>query len=499
MSSFTLARRTRGIAAASVAAFAAVLGGAASADPTGAAEASGEKPVVEKLLDIMLLQKSITPAQYDELLAQAQREQSAAAERAAEVAAAAETPPVSAGPESWSTKWDNGIKLERADGAYKLRFGGRIQLDGAVISETDGLNEDLKDLGGNGQGNGVEFRRARLYFEGTLHERLLFKAQYDFAGGESAFKDVYVGLKDLGPVGTVQVGQFKEPFLLDEMTSDDYITMMERPLNDAFFPDRNVGVMGLNTLADKRVSWQLGAFRDTDDFGDAFSSFNDTNWDIAGRVTGLPYWKEDGSQLVHLGFDYLHRFRGSTLSYSQRPEAHLADRFVNTGSFDASDSDVFNVELAWVQGPFSLQSEYSHALANGDDGQSNVDFWAAYGQLSYFLTGEHKVYEPDHGRFGRIKPNKNFNPGEGGWGAFEVATRFSYLDLNDRNIRGGELWDAQAGINWYLFPNARIMLNYIHANLSGRQDSYEDALGADVPINVTGRGDIVQTRFQVDF
>ena len=49
-----------------------------------------------------------------------------------------------------------------------------------------------------------------------------------------------------------------------------------------------------------------------------------------------------------------------------------------------------------------------------------------------------------------------------------------------------------AGINWYLFPNARVMLDYVHADLSGREAS-------SPAFNVGGAGDIVQTRFQVDF
>ena len=480
----------RRVGTAAVAASLAALAGAASAAPVGAPAAPAEKPVVEKLLDIMLQQKTITPAQYQELLDQAKREQAAAAEHAAE-AAKAPPAPAAAAP-AWNVKWDNGTKVESADGKYKLRFGGRIQLDGAVIEETDGLNEDLRDLDGNGQGDGVEFRRARLYFEGMLHDRLLFKAQYDFAGGEAAFKDVYMGLRELGPVDELQVGQFKEPFLLDEMTSDDYITMMERPLNDAFFPDRNVGVMTRSTLADQRAVVQVATFIDTDDFGNAFTSFSSTNWDVAARASGLPYWEEDGSRLVHVGLDYVHRFRGQSASFSQRPESHLADRFVNTGTIPANGIDTWNVEAAAVFGPLALQSEYTNALVDADQGQSNADFWAAYGQVSYFLTGEHKVYEKEFGRFGRIKPNHNFDPGEGTWGAFELAARFSYLDLADSGIHGGKLWDAQAGLNWYLFPNARVMLNYIHANLS-------DRVAGTPAFNVTGAGDIVQTRFQVDF
>ncbi len=317
MRSLTLTRSGRSRAAASRFALASLvlaLAAAASADPTAGSrtglDGAEGRPVVERLLDILLQQKSITQGQYDELLAQARREQAGVAAPTAGVAKTAETAPVAAGPGDWSFDWNNGFNLQRADGAFKLRFGGRVQLDGAVISETDGLSDDLRALGGNGQGDGVEFRRARIFFEGTLYERLFFKAQYDFADGEPEFRDVYMGLRGLGPVGSLQVGQFKEPFNLDEQTSDDYITFMERATPDAFFPGRQVGVMAMNTLAEKRMLWQLGTFRVVDDFGSGFSSFSGTDWDVAARFTGLPLWADEGSRLLHLGLGYIHRFRG---------------------------------------------------------------------------------------------------------------------------------------------------------------------------------------------
>src|SRR5262245_10799549 len=267
---------------------------------------------------------------------------------------------------------------------------------------------------------------------------------------------------------------------------------MERPLTDAFFPDRNVGVMLSNTLAEKRMLWQVATFRDTNDVGQAFSSFSSTDWDAVARVTGLPIWADDGAHLLHLGFDYLHRFRGQSVSFSQRPESFLADNFVNTASINANGTNVFDVELAYVRGPLAIQSEYTNALVDGDQNQDNLDFWGVYGQVSYFLTGEHKAYEQDYGCFGRIRPKNNFNPAEGGWGAWEIAARVSYLDLDDENVNGGKLLDVLAGINWYLFPNARIMLNYIHAHLTDRR--------APAPaFSMGGRGNILQTRFQIGF
>src|SRR5262249_33482830 len=207
-------------------------------------------------------------------------------------------------------------------GGFKLRFGGKTQLDGALIWESNALNEDLRALGGNGQGDGVEFRRARIFFEGTVYEQLFFKAQYDFSSGTPQFKDVYMGLSGLGPVGSVQVGQFKEPFYLDEMTGDDYIPFMERATPNVFFPDRQVGTMARNTAFDKHMQWQAAIFREANNFGQAFSRFSKTDWDLAGRLTGTPYYEEDGAHMLHLGLGYIHRFVGQQIRFRQKPESH---------------------------------------------------------------------------------------------------------------------------------------------------------------------------------
>ena len=48
-----------------------------------------------------------------------------------------------------------------------------------------------------------------------------------------------------------------------------------------------------------------------------------------------------------------------------------------------------------------------------------------------------------------------------GAGAWQVGARFSYLDLNDRAIRGDRVWDWTFGLNWFLNPNMKVQLNYV--------------------------------------
>jgi len=286
----------------------------------------------------------------------------------------------------------------------------------------------------------------------------------------------------------------KEPMSLEAMTSSKYNVFMERSLPNAFSPGRNTGFAAENTVVDERILWQVGAFKESNDSGFGFE--NDGMWNATARLVGVPLYEDGGERVVHLGFGYSHQFRGGSdfmLRYRQRPESHLAPYLVDTGAIiPTNDIDLIAPELALVWGPASFQAEYLRAFVDGDDSTKNTTFWGAYAQVGYFLTGEHRNYELGAGTFARVKPRANFNPTRGDWGAFEIAARYSYLDLNDHFVHGGELWDVTAGINWYLFPNTRITLNYVHSGL-------DDRIVSTDPNDVDGHADIVEARFQLDF
>ena len=427
----------------------------------------------EEILKILKDKGIVTEQQYNEIVKKAEEEK---VEEEQE----------------YSVKWKNGLRFDRNDGKFKVKVGGRIHFDWAAVSPDSSLddNEAAGVYGGNAlEGNGAEFRRARIYISGTLYEDFLFKAQYDFAGGDVDWKDVYLGMKNLPVLGQVLVGQMHEPFSLEELTSSNYITFMERSLaTGTFAPSRQTGIRASNSLFDKRMTWAAGLFYgDTDDDGD--SNFDDTtNFDATLRLTGLPVYDDGGRRLIHLGLGLSHQFRDegeTTIRYRTRPESHPTDvRLVDTGNIDVDSADLINPEVAMVWGPFSLQGEYFLSSLDAE-AADDPTFHGAYVYGSWFITGENRSYSKSSGKFGRVKPNSSF--ADGGIGAWEIGARWSWVDLNDEDISGGEQNNFTLGLNWYATANYRMMLNYIYADV-------EDFGTAE-----DGNANIIQARFQVDF
>ena len=284
-------------------------------------------------------------------------------------------------------------------------------------------------------------------------------------------------------VGNVKVGHFKEPFRLEAQTSSKYLMFMERALPIAISPERNVGVMLHNNFMDDKLSVQAGLFRES-------SSGNDKMIDdvrnITGRVTFVPI--NDSDKILHIGASMSHRSSSdSTFSISTRAENHLGTKLLDLDLSDINNMNLIGGEMAFVMGSFSIQGEYIMSSLDKDgDGvwndSHNYNLSSYYAQISYFLTGEKRKYKGSLSGFGRIKPKNNMKEG-GGLGAFELAARYSAMDLSDAH--GGTLNDITVGLNWYLNPSTRLMFNYVMGTL--------DNHGVETTEN------IFQCRMQIDF
>ncbi len=334
--------------------------------------------------------------------------------------------------------------VESGDGDFSLRVGGRIQADAAAYSE------DIRR-----QNDGTEMRRARLFVQGKFWDAWKYKLQYDFVNtGSAGIADAY--LQYAGMPWKVTVGHFKQPFSLQNMTSSKYITFTERGLPHLFTPGRAIGV-GAGRSGN---NWSLNAGI----FGegiDAASGDEDEGFALTGRASYAPILNKQ--QHLHLGSSLSYRNSGSndTLTFRDRPESHVTNvREVNTGSINADSNLRAVAELAYTYGPFSLQGEYYYVDIDRDSATlSDLDFSGYYAEGSWFLTDDMRNYSGRKGSYGKIKPGSVV--GKGGLGAWQLAMRFSSVDLNDADIAGGEEQNFSLGMNWFATNNIRMSANYV--------------------------------------
>jgi phosphate-selective porin OprO/OprP len=249
-----------------------------------------------------------------------------------------------------------------------------------------------------------------------------------------------------------------------------------------------------NAVLDQRMTWAAGIFADTDDGGEFFS--NKRDFDLASRITGLPLYEDNGRWLIHLGFSGAYNFRNDiTVRFRQRPEVHIASRYIDTGDFQSDGSALIAAEVAGVFGPVHVEAEWKQAW-HDQAGGKDLTLYGAYVSAGWFITGESRPYKKSRGTWAAVKPQNPFDPNEGKWGAFEVASRYSYINLNSHNLNGGKEQNVTVGLNWYLYSNVRLSANYVYADVRSTGENVGDAglLGKQ-------RGDIhtFQARAQIVF
>jgi phosphate-selective porin OprO/OprP len=376
---------------------------------------------------------------------------------------------------------------------WTVKLGGRILGDYVMFAHQDAAN--LAAIGD--QQNYFEIRSLRIQAEGTGYGVYDYKLQLDFEpeNEEEAIKDLWIGIHEIPVIGYARFGHFKAPMSLEQLTSSRYITFMERSLADVFVPGRKVGAASYNNALDEAIHVSYGVFFNDIEDNDKQRIDDAQGVEFALRGVWTPVYTANGRGLIHVGGAWRYvDDRDDNVSFNARPETHEEDYFLQTGAIDARDFHVFNTEMAAIYGPLSLQSELFLTRVNPIGG-GEVDLYGAYAYASYFLTGESRGYKRKEAAFDRVKPNTNFwivrtsDGPSAGWGAWELAARWSYLDFTDPALDddgNGTLHDLTLGINWYWNPYARMMFNYIHP--FGNRD--------DVGAN---EADILGMRMQVDF
>jgi len=161
----------------------------------------------------------------------------------------------------------------------------------------------------------------------------------------------------------------------------------------------------------------------------------------------------------------------------ERPELRVSGvRLVDTGSITSDGLTAYGLEAGASWRNLYAAGEWYDIDVNRKAAAPAVSpfdpsFSGWYAQGAWTITGERHAWTNANGGFVGIRPAKVFDPKRGAWGAWELAARYSVLDLNDHagvtgatspagGIRGGEQKITTVGLNWYPNNVIRFLLDY---------------------------------------
>ncbi|MFO0848485.1 MAG: porin [Gemmataceae bacterium] len=398
----------------------------------------------------------------------------------------------------FDTVWNNGLFNQTKGKDFVYHIGGSVHYDAAWYTGSDALQYFP---GGVGRfQDGFNIRRGRLRAEGSMYKDYDFLFELEFFNGfypagltvppgfatvvnNLGPTDAWVTVKNVPVLGNVRIGSQKEWFSLEHLNSYRYLEFMERSylfdqsltaFNNGFSP----GISAFRTWADDRFFTGIGVYKNTTSDVGGFG-LGDGQYAVTGRVTWLPVYCPDQQYFLHVGGAMSHRdpvdgqYRLRVRDTVRNAPLPLLNLIADTGVLNTDSVTMYNVESAAVYGPVTFQGEYQTIVLSdvrqtaAGPSLGTIPFQAFYVEGMVFLTGESRTWNPKTATFNRVIPKRNFGFEDGrwcgGWGAWELAARYTYLDATVRGITGGRLNNVTLGLNWYMTPNTKMQFNYDYA------------------------------------
>ena len=303
----------------------------------------------------------------------------------------------------------------------------------------------------------ADIRRARLKLKYTFNDDWVSKFQLDFAGGDIDIKDAYIQYRGFS-FADVTLGQQKEPFGLEKLTSSRNSFMIERSMvTSALSPGRSLGLSLAGELPS--LHWKVGYYQPEDE---------DSTSAITGRIAWVP-WQNDHN-LFHVGVAFSERDNnGNDFRINETLEVNFSDSLLEGDKLSIDDISQQSLEMLWIQNNFTLMAEWQQATVSGSDVETH-DYEGGYLQMSYQFSGGHRKYK--NGVLG--------NSSKKGW---EITSRYSTFALNN------EFKDAETyaiGLNYTFNKNFKVMTDLTKAN------TYFDGINVD-------SGNAISLRLQYSF
>ena len=258
------------------------------------------------------------------------------------------------------------------------------------------------------------------------------------------------------------IGRSKEGFSLNKvMVGYDGWTMERATISDASIPILADGIKWLGYSPKYKFLWNVGYFNDLLSEGQSFSTYSSQ---VITRFALLPILSDKENKVLHLGVNF--RFGkpvNDKLRLRSRPESFPAPYFVDTGSFPSDSTRMLGYEAYYRPKRWLFGSEYWWVFVSSNTAHNPV-FHGGDFVVTYLFNDATRVYNTQGGYFRAVSPKRTVF--EGGPGAWELVSRFSYIDLDSQSVRGGKFWRYTPMVNWHLSDNVRLEMAYGYGHLN---------------------------------
>ena len=354
----------------------------------------------------------------------------------------------------------DGFSLESGD--LELNLGGRLHVD-TVSIESDLIQfQDDTDI-----------RRLRLDATLDLGKDWRIKLDGDVGGLSPGIYNAWIaydGIKDW----EFKFGNFIAPFNGENMMSSNNMKFIERGLPSELSPNFLLGA----TAAYEGKNWSVTGGYFTNPIEDEQLTNRDDGNSVVVRGVFAPIEKR--REVLHFAVAVERREldAGAASRVRAVPEFALTRQaLLDTATLAGVDAYTnLNFEAAYMNGPFLVQAQQV-MRSNDAPLLGDPEFKGMSVQAAWVLTGERQRYSVGGGTFGEIRPDR-----DNAFGAWEIAARYSTLDLEDGGVLGGEQKNWTVGVNWYVNRNVRLSANYVDAKAEPNRLGF-----ADNPSAVMGR------------
>jgi len=285
----------------------------------------------------------------------------------------------------------------------------------------------------------------------------------------------------------LRIGRMKTPFTYEFLVEP--IQGLINPERSVFFnnygQNREIGVMGFGRIFDGSVDWAAGVYNGA---RNSYLAPQDSKA-ISALVNWKPFKNNEGGVLENFNVG------GSVFTVDSNHVANppILRTSIPTGGgvtagsagfgipFLAYNANVkqtgtealWDLHAAWFYKQLAVIAEWGSGYQNfslaGSSQRTAVPVQSFYLQAGYLLTGETRS------SVGIVKPLHPFNPKTGDMGAWELVTRYQYMDIGSQVFNAGfadpnnwanRLYITDLGFNWHMTQYLKVAFEWEHAEFN---------------------------------